>query len=101
MCGEHTEKSCVCNNKNKLSNAQDPDIFIQNAATTEEPESLVETNQLFGAFIKKKRHICISIYIYIFLYIYTYTHTYIYAPKLYFVFFLVLHKQYDSLNYST
>lgn len=76
MCGEHTEKSCVCNNKNKLSNAQDPDIFIQNAATTEEPESLVETNQLFGAFIKKKRHICISIYIYIFLYIYTHTHIY-------------------------
>lgn len=76
MCGEHTEKSCVCNNKNKLSNARDPDIFIQNAATTEEPESLVETNQLFGAFIKKKRHICISIYIYIFLYIYTHTHIY-------------------------
>lgn len=76
MCGEHTEKSCVCNNKNKLSNARDPDIFIQNAATTEEPESLVETNQLFGAFIKKKG-IYVYLYTYIFFYIYTHIHTYI------------------------
>lgn len=68
----------------KLLNAQDPDIFIQNVATTKEPESLAESTLLFGVFIREKKK-----------------KVYMSAVKLYFVFVLVLHKQYDSLNYST